>query len=61
MKDAVIRFVVKDRNLINQSNYVGEAFLSFSDIEDCTNKPTKSSKHFALPLTLLSDEGEIKI
>lgn len=60
IKDAIIRFVVKDKTKMNQSNYIGEAFMSFSELEDCTNKSTKSCKHFVLPLTLMSDKGEQK-
>lgn len=60
-KDAIIRFVVKNKNMINRKNYFGEAFLHFDEVEDLTYETEKCPKVFALPITIMSDEGELNI
>lgn len=58
MKDAVIQFIAKDKNMLKVSNrFLGEAFLCFQDIEACQNK-SKLAKHICLPITHLSSEGK---
>lgn len=59
-KDAIIHFVVKNKNMINRKNYFGDAFLQFNEVEDLTNESAKCPKVFALPITIMSDEGELK-
>lgn len=58
MKDAVIQFIVKDKNKLKVSNrLLGEAFLCFQDIEEGQSK-SKLAKQISLPITHLSSEGK---
>lgn len=57
IKDGIIHFSVKGRNILNNNSLIGEAFLHFKDIKNAPYHRDSKSQ-ISLPLTLMKKSSE---